>query len=49
MPHGGSKRPMRWREGVGGKETMKGEDRPARAAWLYEVRSRTGQIKAARG
>ena len=39
---------MRLKEGVGVKDTMKRDDRPARTAWLYVMRQRTGQIKAAR-
>jgi hypothetical protein len=32
-----------------GKKTMEGEDRPARAAWLYVTRLVHGPDKAARG
>jgi hypothetical protein len=46
MSHGESKRPMRRREGVGGKETMKGEDRPVRAACLYATESMHGPYKS---
>ena len=40
---------MRWTEGVGGMETMEGQETPARAAWLYVTRSVHGPDKAARG
>jgi hypothetical protein len=33
-------------EGVRGKETIEGEDRPARAAWLYVMRSVHGPDKS---
>jgi hypothetical protein len=33
-------------EGVGGKETIEGEDRPARAVWLYVTRSVHGSDKS---
>jgi hypothetical protein len=49
MPHGGSGQTNEVDGRCWEKETMEGEDRPARAAWLYVMRSVHGPDKAARG